>query len=433
MAALDVLGTDDLQLLWLPLAHSFGKVLLAAQLSCGFASAIDGRLDAIADNCAEVRPTFMAGVPRVFEKAHSRLLTTAQSRGDVRTHLLARALHVAKAVGNRRRAGTAVPLRLRAEHALWDRLVLAKLRNVFGGRIRFFVCGSAALNREIEEWFLDAGMLILEGYGLTETSGGASINTPSQYKLGTVGRPLPGTQVRIGADDEIQILGPNVMDGYHGLDSLSATAFTDDGWLRTGDCGDIDADGFLTVTGRIKDMFKTSGGKYVVPTAIEAKFVALCPYVSQFLVFGESRRYCVALIALDPRGHRRVGQQPRPRRGRLRPTEGGTSGPRSHRQLRLAAQSRSQQLGDHQEMGDSQPGSVRGDRRTHAVSESQAPPSSSHGTANCWSPCTSDTALRSADLRRQERKPQSSVSQAGGSERPGAVAGGPGDPAAPAC
>lgn len=300
VAALDVLGTDDLQLLWLPLAHSFGKVLLAAQLSCGFASAIDGRLDAIAGNCAEVRPTFMAGVPRVFEKAHSRLLTTAQSRGTFARTLLARALHVAQAVGNRRRAGSAVPLRLRAEHALWDRLVLAKLRNVFGGRIRFFVCGSAALNREIEEWFLDAGMLILEGYGLTETSGGASINTPSQYKLGTVGRPLPGTQVRIGADDEIQILGPNVMDGYHGLDSLSATAFTDDGWLRTGDCGDIDADGFLTVTGRIKDMFKTSGGKYVVPTAIEAKFVALCPYVSQFLVFGESRRYCVALIALDP-------------------------------------------------------------------------------------------------------------------------------------
>ncbi|MGJ6123968.1 long-chain fatty acid--CoA ligase [Mycolicibacterium sp. Y3] len=300
VAALDVLGTDDLQLLWLPLAHSFGKVLLAAQLSCGFVSAIDSRLDAIATNCAEVRPTFMAGVPRVFEKAHSRLLMTAHSQGLLARSLLGRALDVAQAVGDRRRAGIAVPLRLRAEYALWNRSVLTKLRNVFGGRIRFFVSGSAPLNRDIAEWFLDAGMLILEGYGLTETSGAAFINTPAQYKLGTVGRPLPGTQARIGDDDEIQILGPNVMDGYHGLTALSVAALTDDGWLHTGDCGDIDADGFLTVTGRIKDMFKTSGGKYVVPTAIEAKFIAKCPYVSQFLVFGESHRYCVALIALDP-------------------------------------------------------------------------------------------------------------------------------------
>lgn len=299
VAALGVLGPDDLQLLWLPLAHSFGKVLLAAQLSCGFVSAIDGRLDAIAANCAEVRPTFMAGVPRVFEKAHSKLLITAQSRGVFARSIFQRALTVARYVGERRRAGTPVPLASKIEHALWDRMVLIKLRNVFGGRIRFFVSGSAPLNRSIAEWFLDAGMLILEGYGLTETSGGAFINTPSRYKLGSVGRALPGTQARIGEESEIQILGPSVMDGYHQQPALSATAFTDDGWLRTGDCGDIDADGFLTVTGRIKDMFKTSGGKYVAPAAIEARFIALCPYVSQFLVFGESRQYCVALIALD--------------------------------------------------------------------------------------------------------------------------------------
>lgn len=300
VAALGVLGTDDLQLLWLPLAHSFGKVLLAAQLSCGFVSAIDGRLDAIATNCAEIRPTFMAGVPRVFEKAHSKLLLTAQSRGVLARTAFRRALRVARSVGDRRRAGTPVTVPLRIEHALWDRLVLTRLRNAFGGRIRFFVSGSAPLNRSIGEWFLDAGMLILEGYGLTETAGGAFINTPSQYKLGTVGRALPGTEARIGDGDEIQVLGPNVMDGYHHLEALSAEAFTDDGWLRTGDRGEIDADGFLTVTGRIKDMFKTSGGKYVAPAAIEARFIAMCPYVSQFLVFGESRQYCVALIALDP-------------------------------------------------------------------------------------------------------------------------------------
>ncbi|HYP61195.1 MAG TPA: AMP-binding protein, partial [Thermomicrobiales bacterium] len=143
-------------------------------------------------------------------------------------------------------------------------------------------------------------LLILEGYGLTESAAGACINRPDHYKLGTVGLPFDGTSIRINDDDgEIQILGECVMDGYHNLPDQTAKAFTDDGWLRTGDVGNIDADGFLTVTGRIKDIFKTSGGKYIAPTAIEARFMAICPYASQFMVFGEARNYCVALISLD--------------------------------------------------------------------------------------------------------------------------------------
>ncbi|MFL6172731.1 MAG: AMP-dependent synthetase/ligase, partial [Marmoricola sp.] len=157
-----------------------------------------------------------------------------------------------------------------------------------------------ALNRDIAEWFHAAGLLILEGYGLTETSAGAFVNSPDDYKIGTVGQVFPGGEVRLGDGDEIQIKGPNIMDGYHNLPEETASTLTEDGWLRTGDKGSLDADGFLTITGRIKELFKTSGGKYVAPPAIEAKMKALCPYVSQFMVFGNERNYCIALVTLDP-------------------------------------------------------------------------------------------------------------------------------------
>ncbi|WP_445277779.1 AMP-binding protein, partial [Streptomyces sp. DSM 41033] len=163
----------------------------------------------------------------------------------------------------------------------------------------FFVSGSAPLNLEIAEWFHAAGLLILEGYGLTETAGGGFINRPDNYKLGTVGLPFGGTSVRIGDQDEVQISGPCVMAGYHHMPEATIATFTADGWLRTGDMGAIDPDGFLTITGRIKDLFKTTGGKYIAPSAIEAKFMSLCPYASRFLVFGEARNYCVALSTLD--------------------------------------------------------------------------------------------------------------------------------------
>jgi long-chain acyl-CoA synthetase len=299
VAALDVIGEDDLQLLWLPLAHSFGKVLLAAQLACGFVSAVDGRVDKIVENAAVVKPTFMAAAPRIFEKAHARIVTSTQQQGGIKAKLFDKAFALGLDVDRRRRAGQhSGPLKS-LQYRLFDRLVFSKVRQVFGGRIRFFVSGSAPLNREIAEWFHTAGLLILEGYGLTETAGGGFINRPDHVKLGTVGLPFEGTEVRIGADGEVQVRSPNVMAGYHHLPEATAAAFTEDGWLRTGDEGKLDDEGFLSITGRIKDMFKTSGGKYIVPPAIEEKFIALCPYASQFLVFGEARNFCVALIALD--------------------------------------------------------------------------------------------------------------------------------------
>ena len=297
---LQVLGEDDLQLLWLPLAHAFGKVLISAQLACGFASAVDGRVDKIVENTGVVKPTFMAAAPRIFEKAHSKVVMSQQEQGGLKEKLFNRAFAVGKEVDRRKRANQSVSLPMALQHKLFDRLVFSKVRQVFGGRIRFFVSGSAPLNREIAEWFHAAGLLILEGYGLTETAGAGFINRLENYKLGTVGLPFEGTQVRISEEGEVQIGGPLLMAGYQNLPDATSSAFTEDGWLRSGDKGELDSDGFLKITGRIKEMFKTSGGKYIVPPAIESKFIALCPYVSQFLVFGEGRNFVVALIALDP-------------------------------------------------------------------------------------------------------------------------------------
>ncbi len=298
--AQDILHEDDLQFLWLPMAHSFGKVLLSSQLACGFATAIDGRVDKIIDNLAVVKPTFMGAAPRIFEKAYSRIHMMQAAEGGAKEKIFNKAFEVGAKVDDLKRQGKSVPLPLKLQHGLFDKLVFSKVRDRFGGRVRFFISGSAALNSEIAQWFHSAGILILEGYGMTENAAGATVGHPDEYRMGTVGKALPGAEVRIGENDEVQLRGPHVMQGYHNLPEESEKTFTQDGWLRTGDKGSLDAEGYLTITGRIKDLFKTSGGKYIAPSAIEAKFKALCPYVSQFMVFGNERNYVVALITLDP-------------------------------------------------------------------------------------------------------------------------------------
>jgi long-chain acyl-CoA synthetase len=298
--AQDILHEDDLQFLWLPMAHSFGKVLLSTQLACGFATAIDGRVDKIVDNLGVVKPTFMGAAPRIFEKAHGRIITMQQAEGGLKEKIFNQAFKVGLDVNRRKKAGQSVPFLLGAQHQLFDRLVFSKVRERFGGRVRFFISGAAALNQEIAEWFNAAGILILEGYGMTENAAGATVNHPDDYKMGTVGTAFPGSEVKLGDGDEVLIRGPHVMEGYHNLPDDSTKALDADGWLHTGDKGSLDADGFLTITGRIKDLFKTSGGKYIAPSAIESKFKALCPYASQFVVFGDERNFCVALITLDP-------------------------------------------------------------------------------------------------------------------------------------
>jgi long-chain acyl-CoA synthetase len=298
--AQDILDESDLQFLWLPMAHSFGKVLLSTQLACGFATAIDGRVDKIVENLGIVKPTFMGAAPRIFEKAHARIVMMQQAEGGAKEKIFNKAFEVGLKVDKLKLEGKSVPLPLKLQHALFDRLVFSKVRERFGGRVRFFISGSAALNAEIAEWFHAAGILILEGYGMTENAAGATVNHPEDYKMGTVGPALPGSEIKIGEGDEVLLRGPHIMAGYHNLPEETAKTLTEDGWLRTGDKGSIDADGFLTITGRIKDLFKTSGGKYIAPSAIESKFKAICPYASQFMVFGNDRNFVVALITLDP-------------------------------------------------------------------------------------------------------------------------------------
>ncbi len=294
-----ILGEDDLQYLWLPMAHSFGKVLLSSQLACGFATAVDGRVDKIIDNLAVVKPTFMGAAPRIFEKAHARIITMTESEGGLKEKLFKQAFAVGLEVDERKRQGKSVSLPLKLQHALFDKLVFSKVRERFGGRVRFFISGSAALNGEIAQWFHAAGILILEGYGLTENAAGATVNHPEHYKIGTVGPAIPGAEVKIGESDEVLVRGPHVMNGYHNMAEETSSTLDAEGWLHTGDKGKLDEDGFLTITGRIKDLFKTSGGKYIAPMSIDSKFKAICPYVSQFMVFGNERNYCVALVALD--------------------------------------------------------------------------------------------------------------------------------------
>jgi long-chain acyl-CoA synthetase len=295
-----ILDENDLQFLWLPMAHSFGKVLLSTQLACGFATAVDGRVDKIIDNLAVVRPTFMGAAPRIFEKAHGRIVTMQASEGGLKEKIFKQAFKVGLERDRLVREGKPVPFLLAKQHALFDKLVFSKIRERFGGRVRFFISGAAALNREIAEWFGAAGINILEGYGMTESSAGSFVNHPDDNRFGTVGPVIPGSEVRIAEDGEVLIKGPGVMEGYHNLPEQTAEALTEDGWLRTGDIGELDADGYLRITDRKKDLFKTSGGKYIAPSAIESQFKAICPYASQFLVHGSERNFCVALITLDP-------------------------------------------------------------------------------------------------------------------------------------
>jgi long-chain acyl-CoA synthetase len=297
--ALRLLRPDDLQYLWLPLAHVFGKVLQAAQIRIGFPTAVDGNVERIVENLAVVRPTFVAAVPRIFEKVHNRIVATAAEGSALRRRIFQWAFRLGRRVAAARRDGRPVAPWTALGHAVADRLVFAKIRGRFGGRLRFFVSGSAPLPREISEFFHAAGILILEGYGLTESSAASFVNLPDRFRFGTVGPALPGTELRIAEDGEILLRSRGIMRGYHGQSEATAEAKDGDGWLHTGDIGVLHPEGFLQITDRKKDLIKTSGGKYVAPQALEGKLKATCRFVSQVVVHGNNRKFCVALVTLE--------------------------------------------------------------------------------------------------------------------------------------
>jgi long-chain acyl-CoA synthetase len=304
-AATGLINGEDVQYLWLPLAHVFGKVLTSGQIEVGHVTAVDGRVDKIIENLPVVQPTYMAAVPRIFEKVYNGIANKARAGGGAKYKIFQWAAGVAReyakvAQDNFRRTGTAsVPFALGAKHKVADALVYAKIREAFGGNLRACVSGSVALAPEIGFFFSGAGIHILEGYGLTESSAASFVNPGEAYRTGTVGKPLPGTEVRIAEDGEILLRGPGIMEGYHGLPEKTAEVLEPDGWFHTGDIGELSPDGYLRITDRKKDLFKTSGGKYISPTEVEGQFKAVCPYVSNILVHGADRNFCTALIALD--------------------------------------------------------------------------------------------------------------------------------------
>lgn len=299
VAAQNVLGPDDLQYLWLPLSHSFGKVLLSTQMACGFPTAVDGDVDRIIDNLAVIQPTFMGAAPRIFEKVHSRIVSTQDQEGGIKRRVFEQAFAVARRRQTYLDEGRRVPYLLNKRFDLLDKAVFAKIRERFGSRLRFFISGAAALNFDIGEFFGLAGITILEGYGLTESAAGSFVNRPGTNKLGTVGEVFAGTEVRVAADGEVLLRGPGVMAGYHNLPAETAAVLRN-GWLSTGDIGQLDHEGRLTITDRKKDFFKTAGGKYVAPTYLEGRIKAACAYVSDAVVVGNERPYCVAVLTLDP-------------------------------------------------------------------------------------------------------------------------------------
>ncbi|MEU0738064.1 AMP-dependent synthetase/ligase [Streptomyces sp. NPDC006134] len=305
IAATGLVTGEDVQYLWLPLAHVFGKVLTSGQIEVGHVTAVDGRVDKIIENLPVVRPTYMAAVPRIFEKVYNGVAAKAKAGGAAKYKIFQWAAEVAREYARVtqdtfRRTGTAsAPFGLSAKHKVADALVYAKIREAFGGNLRACVSGSAALAPDIGYFFSGAGIHILEGYGLTESSAASFVNPGEAYRTGTVGKPLPGTEVRIADDGEILLRGPGIMQGYHELPDKTAEVLEPDGWLHTGDIGELSPDGYLRITDRKKDLIKTSGGKYVAPAEVEGRFKAICPYVSNILVHGADRNYCTALIALD--------------------------------------------------------------------------------------------------------------------------------------
>jgi long-chain acyl-CoA synthetase len=300
---LHLLRPDDVQYLWLPLSHVFGKVLQVSQFRSGFRTAVDGRVDRLMESLGQVKPTFVAAVPRIFEKIYNKVVGGAKQAGGAKWAIFQWALRVGRERSAALQAGRPPGLLNDLQHAVAQRLVYSKLQQRFGGRLRFFVSGSAPLSRQMSEFFHSMGILICEGYGLTESSAASCVNLPipGKYRFGSVGYPMPETQVQLApADGEILIKGRGVMRGYRGLPAETAEALDAEGWLHTGDIGEWDADGFLRITDRKKDLIKTSVGKYVAPQHLEGRFKALCPYASQMLVHGNNRNFVSALIALDP-------------------------------------------------------------------------------------------------------------------------------------
>ncbi len=288
---------SDTALSFLPLSHVLERTSTFLCLYKGVSIAYAESVEAVAENLVEVRPTIMVSVPRFFEKVYARVMDQILAASKLRRIIFMWAIRTGRRYAAKTIAGEPVSRRLAFRRGLAARLVYTKITARTGGRIKFFVSGGAPLSRDIAEFFYALGLIVLPGYGLTETSPVVSGNTLNDYRFGTVGKPIPGVEVRIADDGEILVRGPSVMRGYYKLEAETREAF-EGGWLHTGDIGFLDADGFLTITDRKKDLIVTSGGKNVAPQLIEG-LLRMSPYIQNAVVVGVSRKFISALVVPD--------------------------------------------------------------------------------------------------------------------------------------
>ena len=287
----------DQHLLMLPMAHIFARHLLWAAVESGAVTAFAERMATAASDMLEVAPTYVGGVPRFYEKLRTGIEDELSRRSRVERRFVDLALDTGRRVSVCRQRGQAIPPVLAAKHRAADKALFEPIRARFGGKLRFFVSGAAPLGRDTAEFFHALGILILEGYGMTETTGATNVNRPDRFRFGTVGPALPGCEVLIGADREILVRGHNVMARYHNRPEETAAAIDAEGWLHTGDVGEI-SEGFLRITDRLKDIIITAGGKNIAPQKIESRLRAR-EGIAHVFVTGDRRPHLVALIGLD--------------------------------------------------------------------------------------------------------------------------------------
>jgi long-chain acyl-CoA synthetase len=296
-------------LLFLPLAHSFGRLESFLGVAHGLTTAFAESLDTLRDNLPETRPHFICGVPRVFEKVYAGVLANAQAGSPLKQKIFNWAVGVGRDVSRHQQRGQPVPFGLELKRRVAHKLVFSKLHARLGGRLQWAVSGGAPLSRDIAEFFHAAGILLLEGYGLTETCPALTFNRPSRYKFGSVGQALDGVELKIAADGEILARGANVATrGYFKQPEATREVFEPDGWFHTGDIGRVDEDGFLFITDRKKDLIVTAGGINIAPQNIENMLKA-DPFISQVMVYGDKRPYPVAIITVNPDELKKLAQQ----------------------------------------------------------------------------------------------------------------------------
>jgi long-chain acyl-CoA synthetase len=289
---------DDVVLLFLPMAHSFARIAHQGSAYNGATVALVADVARVPEALQRTKPTFLPAVPRVYEKIHANTLGEIERSSGVKRALGRWALRAGARASAQRRAGKKLSPLLALQETIADRLVFAKVKQRLGGRLRLGVSGAAPLGLDVLEFFNSLGILVIEGYGLTETSSSLSVNEQDDYKLGTVGRAVEGCEVKLDEDGEILVKSATVFSGYYKDPEATAAAFTDDGWFRTGDVGELDADGFLKITDRKKDLIITAGGKNIAPQNLENALKA-SRFVSQAVVIGDRRPYVTALITLD--------------------------------------------------------------------------------------------------------------------------------------